>query len=223
MDFLKDKNLNICLVISASCHLFCMISISPIFLSGDIKTYSTKISFLGSILDTVVIAKERDFSLDVYPLAEERDAQSEDLKIREPKKDFFKSRPLSTEKEIPGIMGYKGEDILIHMAFEKDKERLRFRFKDMLVTGNAQNRLLIYKPDIADIGLPLYFFDRDYHVTVKFKISKHGLVEQPVCLVSSGSAYIDRFALRYIRGWQFTPSNEDFQEGVVRLNFGNTL
>ncbi|NQV04375.1 MAG: TonB family protein [Candidatus Omnitrophica bacterium] len=104
----------------------------------------------------------------------------------------------------------------------KKRPMPRIRFKGLLASGAARDRRLLYKPDLSVNRILPAEFSSDSSVTVMFKISRHGFVESPECIMSSGSSEVDQMALRYIRKWQFAPIDEieeGSQEGMVRVVF----
>ncbi|MFH1783197.1 MAG: TonB family protein [Candidatus Omnitrophota bacterium] len=214
------RELKISLIISFSFHLIGMLAVVPVLTPERVRTYSTEISFLGSILERVSIAQSRYPILDIKEIGLGADKRSI---------EFSKPEALGKVKEELGKeealrLQDTREDFIVSMHYKKEKDRFRIKFDGLIIKGEAKNRLLLYKPDISGRAFNLSTFDRDYHVNIRFKISRHGLVEQPECMISSGSSYIDRFAIQYVRKWQFVPLHENsdaFQEGVVRLSFTN--
>lgn len=221
MRLFRDRNLNIAILISASWHIICMFSITPILISGDIRENTTAISFLGSILEKVTAVRERPFSLDRVSMTQmierTRDIASGELSLTQPEAS---SKALSIkpdkEKIIFSESKYKAE---IPRTHYKSEERPRIRFKDVLVAGEALNRMVLYKPDLPKAFVFPSSFSSDYNVSIKFKISRYGFVENPECVISSGSSDIDQMAIRHIRRWQFVPQDEEGQEGIIRISF----
>ncbi|MBU1061680.1 MAG: energy transducer TonB [Candidatus Omnitrophica bacterium] len=224
MHLFKDCNLNIALLISTSWHLLCIFSITPIFISGNINKNHTAVSFLGSILEKVVAVPEKQYSLDRIPLIQKMETLRDIVSVES------SLTPPEAVAKITGSQAGK-EDFMLSKGQEKpfplkmyyvDKKRSRIDFKEAVVTGEARHRGLLYRPAVSEgVVLPFYF-GFDYSVSVRFKISRHGIVERPECIVSSGSSEIDEIAIRNIREWQFVPHGDGLvgeQEGVVHIDF----
>ncbi len=222
--FSKNKALNRSIFISALGHLLCIFFILPTISPDSARNYNTELSFIGSILDRVSVAKEKDLLLEELTNTEKNRIVDEQIAFNEPKElSRVTLEPLN--KDFASDQATKKEDIvIIPRKNAKEKDKIRITINDMSIRGEAENRVLLYKPDVSGLVLPIFYFESDCTVSLKFKISKHGFVEQPECLVSSGSFYVDRLAMLYIRKWQFVPyynGISDFQEGIVRLNFTN--
>jgi len=220
---LKDRNFNIAIVLSATWHLVFMFSISPVLIPVDIKQNSTKISFLGSILKKVAITTERSVSLDKASLIERieraRDIDSRDLVLRPPE-HVSKGVDIESDKERFIFFSDKDEAVVFKRRYKK-QEPSEIRFGKISISGEARNREMLYSPDLSRVATLSPYFGSDYTVTIKFKISRDGFVENPECIFSSGSPDIDQMAIRYVREWQFVPHEgpELIQEGIVRVNF----
>ena len=210
-------------------HLVCIFSIYPILAIGYFRKNSTTISFLGSILEKVIAIPEKVLDLNRFTLIQsdlDRDkniGQMElDLILPE---NAAKADDIQAEKEKFALPKDKDSPVALTRHY-RNKESLHFYFKDFLVTGEAKHRILLYKPDLSNIPVFLSSFGNgsSYNVSVRFTVSKHGFVERPECLISSGSSEIDRMAIRYVRKWQFVPYYEgekDGQEGIVQVTFRN--
>ena len=210
-------------------HLVCIFSIYPILATGYFRKNSTTISFLGSILEKVIAIPEKVLDLNRFTLIQsdlDRDkniGQMElDLMLPE---NAAKADDIQAEKEKFALPKDKDSPVALTRHY-RNKESLHFYFKDFLVTGEAKHRILLYKPDLSNIPVFLSSFGNgsSYNVSVRFTVSKHGFVERPECLISSGSSEIDRMAIRYVRKWQFVPYYEgekDGQEGILQVTFRN--
>lgn len=225
MQLFRDRNLNIAILISTSWHIVCMFSITPILVSNNINKNTATISFLGSILERVTAVQERPFSLDRVSMAQvvekARGISSKKFSLTQPEADLkVLSRNPDKEKIIFSENKYKEEILKGH---HKIKGKPRIRFRDALVTGEAMNRKVLYKPELAKVFVFPSSFSSDYNVSIRFKISRYGFVKNPECIVSSGSFDIDQIAIRYIRRWQFVPQDKDGQEGVIRINLQTEL
>ncbi len=215
MRLFKDRNLNIAILISTSWHLFWMFSVSPVLVRGDISKNSTDISFLGSILEKVIIVSDRPFSLE-----KKRDIAPEEV-ILASHEDISKVVEDTSDKDERVFFKDERKASASKLHYKK-KPKSRIKFKGLLVSGAARNRRLLYRPDLSVNRILPAEFSSDSSVTVMFKISRHGFVETPECLVSSGSSEVDQMALRYVRKWQFAPLDEPiegYQEGMVRVVF----
>ncbi|MBU1148006.1 MAG: energy transducer TonB [Candidatus Omnitrophica bacterium] len=217
MKLLKDRNLNIALLISASWHIICMFSISPVLISPEIRKGYADVSFLGSILENVRAIPEKSIDLDrdsfVEKLEERKTIHSDDFELGLPEV-FSKPAQAKSDKE-ESALSVKKDAGLVSELYSRGRENKRLSFKDVLVSGEAKNRLLLYKPDLPKLPFLLSGF---YEAVIRFIVSKDGIVKYPECIVSSGSSEIDQLAIRYIRRWQFAPHDQD-QEGVVRVKF----
>ena len=237
----KDHNLNIAILLSTSWHLICIFLITPVLASGNIKENSTTVSFLGSILQKVAAVPERPFNLDRVSLMQKieraRDVglgqpslawpetilavPSEARDLRDPS-SIRKNTPrgqLDKEKFMP--FGDRHRTIASKIHYKKRK-RPKVRFKDVVIDGEARDRIVLYKPDLSKLSVFPSSFSSNSNASIRFKISRHGFVEMPECAVSSGSSEVDQMAIRYIRRWQFVPHGEGLeggQEGLVWVKF----
>jgi len=131
-----------------------------------------------------------------------------------------KSVSIQPDKGRSVFPGEKFKDIASRVHYGERKKRM-VRFKDALVAGPAKNRIVLYRPGLPKASLLPSDFNFDYKVIIGFRISRHGFIESPECLLSSGSPHIDELAIRHIRGWQFMPLDEGLgspPEGIVRVN-----
>ncbi len=224
MDLFKNSTLNIAMIISASWHLICIFSIAPIFATADIKQTSATVSFLGSILEQVVATPEKTLALDDFSMARPtEEAGGKAFKLNEPK-PIDKVSTLRTEKEEPVFsLGRRDDVAKIHYQ-KKGKMRIGLKRADVSISGEVENRMLLYSPELPRVSFFPSRFDSDYNVTVKFKVSRHGFVENPECILSSGAPSIDQMAMRYVRKWQFMPSDtHEAHEGMVRIRFSDKI
>ncbi|MDP8230899.1 MAG: energy transducer TonB [Candidatus Gorgyraea atricola] len=216
---LKDRNLNIAIIVSASWHLVCMFSVSPVLISPDIRKDYAAVSFLGSILEKVKPLPEKSIDLDkssfVEKLEERKTVHLDDFELGLPEVFSRSAQAKSDKEEID--LSVKKDVGFISELYSSDRGKRRLRFKDALVGGDAKNRTLLYKPDLPKLP---YLLSGFYEATIRFIVSKDGILRDPECIVSSGSSEIDQLAIRYIRRWQFAPHDED-QEGIVRIKFGD--
>jgi len=224
MQLFKDKELNIAMLISASCHLICIFSIMPILVTGVVKKNKTIVSFLGSILEKVSAIPERQFSLQGFSNDQNREIYQhvglETLDLTPPKNisEILSIRP---DKE-KSILSEKKHSIAISHIHHSKKKTSKIEFKDFNIIGQAKNRTVLYKPPMPMLPVLDSYFSSDYSVSIRFRVSGHGFIEQPECIVSSGSSEVDSIAIRYIRKWQFVPYYEEkdiAQEGIIRLSF----
>lgn len=224
MSFFKDRILNIAILISASCHLVFMFAFAPVFVSAGFKKNDTAIAFLGAILEKIAVVPDRVFSLD-------RSSFIHKLK----RVNYEEAAPVRAALAAPEIsaMVSGGEidkdDFVPSMdkgvaasTHSREKDRPLFSVKKNILEGEAKNRLVLYRPDLTRQPVFGSDFNSDYTVGVKFIITKDGLVQNPECVLSSGSFVMDQAAIRYIRRWQFCPYYDERragQEALIRLNF----
>jgi len=220
----KDHNLNIAILLSTSWHLICIFLITPVLASGNIKENSTTVSFLGSILQKVAAVPERPFNLDRVSLMQKieraRDIGPGQPSLARPE-GILTSPHVELDKEKFMPFGDRHRTIASKIHYKKRK-RPKVRFKDVVIDGEARDRIVLYKPDLSRLSVFPSSFSSNYNASVRFKISRHGFVEMPECTVSSGSSEVDQMAIRYIRRWQFVPHGEGLeggQEGAVRVSF----
>ena len=204
MFLFKDRYLNIAILISASSHLACLFMIEPFIETGPIRSNVASVTFLGSIIEKVVTMPERQFSLDDISLMD----KIEKLKSIEPKnisltppEDVSKGISPQSEKEKFLFPQDRYKDIAFKVEHQM-KPKTRIRFGDTSITGDAKNRIILYKPVLEDFAPLSTEFNSDYDVSIRFKVSPHGFVENPECITSSGSLEADQMAMRYIRKWQ---------------------
>ena len=220
----KDRNLNIAIVISASCHLIGMLSIAPVIVSGNMENTHGTVSFLGSILERVIAVPENSLTLeeDYFIQNLERIAISNPEKISLVSPDVgSKSTAAQPDKGRFTSNNNKGSVPFFGLRQSK-RERPRAEFFDVFIAGEAKDRMLLYKPDLPKVIVLDSDFSLDHEVVVRFRIHQHGFIENPECLMSSGSPEVDRAAIRYIRKWQFVPldsKRDGLQEGMARLRF----
>ncbi len=223
----REKEFNFALLISASWHFFLMLMVVPVFIPGDIKSNRTTISFLGAILEKVITVPEKRIDLDSISFIDKvEDKKRRDLKFR---KDFQlkeagDANKIDTETEKMVISAEKYEGVRVPVKPENVKKRDRITFKEVSLAGAVKDRLLLYKPDLPKPFVPSVSFNSAYRVSVRFSVARDGFVRSPEPVISSGSFEADQAAIRYVRKWQFVPTfeqNEDFEEGIISVNFEN--
>lgn len=220
----KDRILNIAILVSASCHLVFMFTVTPVFVSGDFKKNNTAIAFLGAILEKVAAVPEKVLSPDrtsfIHRLKHANYADSAPGRTAlAPPEISDKVSGAEVDKE--EFMSSIDRGVMVS-AHPRGKGRSLFGVKKSILEGEAKNRLVLYRPDLSRQPLFQSDFNSDYTVGVKFMISKDGLVETPERILSSGSFVVDQAAIRYIRRWQFYPYDDQAgrgQEALIRLNF----
>lgn len=180
--------------------------ISPVILPEHIKQKNITISFLGSILEKVEIAGDHLQSI----------RNIAGVSLPQNIQNTFEDVEKEPSKEQLSVIKDRYEEGFC--SFGRKNESQTIRFHDFLVKGEAKNRLILYKPEISKISVLPSDFRSYYTITLRFKISRHGLIKDPECLISSGSPEIDKLAISYIRKWQFVPGR-DGEEGIVRLSF----
>lgn len=200
-----------------------MLLAAPVLVPVHIKKNTTTISFLGSILEGVVAIPERSLELDKASFIEKieriKDMISGELGLSQPEV-ISKLAVMESDKTAFTPSVKKGRLSIFKLGRKRSRERRTIEFEGALVTGEARNRMILYRPGLPKFSIMLPDFESGYNVVVGFRISRHGFVEDPGCIVSSGSSEIDELALRYIRRWQFVP-HSDTQQAVVRLRFSN--
>jgi len=199
-----------------------MFLVTPVLVSGNIKENLASISFLGSILNRVIVVSEKPASLKkdyfIQNIERTRSDYSRGVRLTSPDIGSKYSIPQSDKEEFVSSEN-KTSSFKLHY---KKISRPKIEFKDALVDGEFNNRVVLYKPDLPEMFLFGSDFRLNYKVTVSFGISRHGYVENPECLVSSGSSEMDQMAMRYVRRWQFIPVKEDAHEaekGILRIVF----
>ena len=227
MILFKDRYLNIAILISGAWHLIFIVSVKPVLLPDNIKRHAASISFIGSFLERVAAVHEKPFDVNHASLIQKIEiagaVNSAVIGLKAPEIGL-KILEIAEDKGEITISSDKNENIVFDTyAIKEDKPKIRFR--DVLVSGAAKDRMVLYKPVLDTAPFFLSDFSSNYNVSVSFKISGYGFVYGPECIESSGSSEIDRIAVRYVRGWQFAPLQDGLDridEGVVRVNFGSS-
>lgn len=220
---LKDRNLKIAILVSASWHFAFIIFITPVILSGNIKKNSTAISFIGSILERVAAVPERPLSLDknyfIRHIESTAAAGLNKVTLTQPK---IISDPIDTQQDKGEFVSYEYKKNSSVFALHTEKKYKHIvEFSDVVVGGDAKNRIVLFNPYLPRVVALDSNFGLDYRVIVGFKISRHGFVERPECIMSSGSPEVDQLALRYIRKLQFMPGtgeSDGLMEGFAAVN-----
>ena len=204
----KDRYLNIAILVSVLWHFLLIVSVNPVFKTGNIIKHDTSISFLGSILERVMPGEEK-------PLMSRSGLKENKIdKVETSDADFINREPEKID-----FFYYSDTGNFFNLNTYRKKEAARVNFSDFFIKGEARDRMIIYKPDLVKVTVLPSDFNSDYSATIKFKISSEGFVKYAECIVSSGFSEIDQVAIRYVKKWQFVPSPEDDQDGVVRVNF----
>ena len=226
MFLLRDRKLNIAILVSLSCHVLFMFSIAPVIMPSGIKGNYGPISFLGSILEDVMPRPEKTLSLDkVYFMRTIEKMGAYDSKgviLRDPQ--IAPKSKIADADKIKFIPSVRKGILALFNLHHKEKKRYRIEFSDIWITGKAKHRAILYKPPLPRTLILNSEFDMNHETVVKFGISRHGFVENPECVISSGSSEIDQMAIRYMRKWQFVPYNEEAyvaQEGSVHIKFNS--
>ena len=221
MRLFKNRTLNIAILASAAWHIIFAFSIAPVLLPGHIHQNHAPIIFLGSILDRVTIGKEKTFIVDKFSLLERvekvKDSASKDISLTQPEivSEFISPDPAKEQF----LISYAEKTAF---KITHKKELADIRFSNFLVKGSAKDRIILYRPNLPKAIILPSDFNAGYSANIKFKISRHGFVESPECITSSGSSEIDQMAIRYIRKWFFVPEctgSESEREGIVRVSF----
>jgi TonB family protein len=219
--FFKNRNLNMAILVSFFWHFVFMLSFSPVLLSPQFKKNSTTISFLGSILEQAVTVQDKNFRLSGFSRSHKIERTggdvSEKLILMPPEKMSREVSPRQDKEKI-AFAENKGETPDIG-SLNKDKKKSVLGFENINVSGSARNRKLLYKPEWEKVPVFSSYLNSDYSVRIRFKISKHGVVENPECVLSSGFSEIDERAIRYIRKWQYVSQDKGEDEGTVHIDF----
>jgi TonB family protein len=223
MLLLKDRTLNIAILVSALWHFVFIFSIKPVLPAGHILEHNTSIAFLGSILENVGSYIAEDPS--IY---QSQDQEKSTRNFR-PKKIFLENKMDELEPSVSGFINIKPEKMKFsyssgdhdpsNLNIYHKKEVAMVNFYDFFIKGDARDRVIIYKPDLDKVTMLPSDFNSDFSANIKFRISKDGFVKYAECVTSSGFFEIDQAAMRYVRKWQFVPASEDNQEGIVRVSF----
>ena len=204
----RDRDLNIAILVSVIWHFIWILLVTPVLMNGNAKMNATNISFLGSILENIVTIPEKPMELDKTSFMEKieriKDMISGELNLGQPEAISKYNTAASDKEEFISSAKKDGPSIL-DLWRKKSRGRQAIEFKDVLIAGEARNRMVLYKPELPKSAIMLSDFESGYNVVVGFRISRHGFVENPECIVSSGSSEIDELSLRYIRRWQFVP------------------
>ncbi|MBU0759998.1 MAG: energy transducer TonB [Candidatus Omnitrophica bacterium] len=218
MLLLKDRYLNIAILVSASCHLVFMLMVTPVFISQDFKKNNTAIAFLGAILEKIVVVPDRASFIHKLKRVNYEEVDPVRTSLAAPEISGKVSGGEADKDDFAPSMD-KGVAASTH---SREKNRPLFSVKKNILEGEAKNRLVLYRPDLARQPVFRSDFNSDYTVGVKFIITKDGLVQNPECVLSSGSFVVDQAAIRYIRRWQFCPYYDERgagQEALIHLNF----
>ncbi|MBU1912091.1 MAG: energy transducer TonB [Candidatus Omnitrophica bacterium] len=209
MSLFRNRALNSAILISVLWHFLLIVSVNPVFKTGDIIKHDTSISFLGSILERIMPGEEK-------PLM----SRSSPKEIKIDKIEIVDAGFINREPEKIDFFYYSDTNNFFNLNAYHKKEAARVNFPDFFIKGEAKDRMIIYKPDLDKVTVLPSDFNSDYSATIKFKISSEGFVKYAECIISSGFSEIDQLAIRYVKKWQFVPSpDEDDQEGVVRVSF----
>ncbi len=224
MWLLRDRDFNIAILVSAACHFIFMFSVSPVLMPVEVKTDLAEVFFLGSIMGRLIAVPERSLSLDrvsfMQKIEMRKEITPEQVSLTPPQA-ISKVLDVTSDKERFSTLADKHETMTFKVRFKK-KESPRITPKTDAITGGAINRLVLYKPDLSRSAIFPFYFSSNYNISIRVRISRHGFVERPECILSSGSFEIDQMAIRYIRRWQFVPHDgdlQDVQEGIIRVSF----
>jgi len=216
----KERNLNIAILLSASWHLFFIASVSPVLLPERIDQNNSTISFLGSIMERINPANERSFVPGQVSLLNKMDKfkgfqpNAPVMKQADNIPEFIVAQRSKEQLSVPAIEG----NAFMFSAYSK-KEAPEIKVSNFLIRGEARDRTIIYRPGMPRIFILPSDFNSDYSANIRFRISRFGFIKNAECITSSGSSEIDQAAIRYIRRWQFVPSDQDNQEGIIRVSF----
>jgi TonB family protein len=197
------------------------------FAPGGFKHYTTTISFLGSILETVSVSQDRAYPMhDRGPFFE---------KLRKIDEFVFELPPPAFTAPVPGgIISSGTPEKKISYRLPVDErpypgravrektyspaEALR---EDMLVRREKDEGMVLYRPELEHLPFFLSDFLSSCVVEVKFTVTPSGTVMRPECVRSSGIPEVDEDAIRNIRQWQYYPAPQSFAmpgEFVVKLH-----
>lgn len=183
-----------------------------------------RISFLGSILD--------ESSLQVVPL--------EESKVKEAARFWFPQRflnpdPLVSERKFTQAI----PDFLADQLLQSYRNEVTFSQRSSSLTnsnflllkteespwvtleGEIRNRAVLYQPKFSDSLKGIDELPEIVSMTLRFRVSKEGIVGQIQPVLSSGYTEVDVWGIRYLRQWRFVEGAE--QEGSLRIHFSKRL
>ncbi len=192
-----SRQLRFSLLVSSLLHLFCFAFISVVFLPRGFSLNSpTRVDFLGSILAGNIYKSE----------------------LGEPKQAVFKvpaEAQINTTgffSSVPAVLPDLEKQSMDYDQFINiDSVPLPAPFlNDTELPADSGEREVIFKPDLPEypewsgsqeVNSGLAVFD--------VYISSAGLIEQLLCVQSSGNPQLDAALTRYIRKWRFAPVDKE--------------
>lgn len=221
----RDRVFNVSFLFSFLWHLFWIFAIC-IVITPTVQPSNLyqEVDFLGPILEKTAF----DLMVEgVKPQTETLYARSTlfadgaCLKPRGPRRKVLrmlipgainKKTPLSVRdylEEAKEIPGYFTEDI--KAAYVKSRSRA-WAF---LIEGPAAEREIIFKPKPLTVPHGLYGDRDEYIIRLKFFVSDNGLVYEVEPVISSGYPEVDLRAIRYLKGWRFSPLYPTGENGTA--------
>ncbi len=203
-----SRNMRIALLISLFWHLFCLSSVSIIFLPRGLEPRSdAAVNFLGSILKSPI-------SFAQGPASGEAGLVNFPAEAEIPRVSNFSARPypyLRTEKDISG----SGNIVDIDASANEGLFAASFIFQK----SSGQKREIIFQPARPEYPEWTRQELKTGCVVFKIFISPDGLVQEIINLQSSANPEIDAALARYIKRWRFAPTADtQGQWQTVKLN-----
>jgi len=228
----KDKRFNLSILFSTLWHLL-WISLIAIIVTPTVQPSNgyQEVDFLGPILEKTAF----DLMVEeITPRAETLYAKSDSftnaiyLKPRGPEREVLQtSIPDSALDPFRFILhdyfaGVKEVPVFVTHDFEsKFQISPENRDNTAFVEGPAAAREVISKPEPVKLPRGLYGDTEEYRVRLKFFIFHNGIPYAVEPIVSSGYPEIDIQAIRFLKGWRFSPvsviENDRSEWGIVDI------
>ena len=219
----KDKIFNIVFVFSFGWHVFWISAIDVIVApSPDLRSGFQEVDFLGPILEKTA------FEI----MAEEVKVQAETLysssacffldrvylKAQGPKRKILKE---FIPDGVFNRFGFSAQDHIgdakeTPMYFAEDRRMVvppagstgrGEMATPTLIEGPARRREIIFKPRVPVVPRGRYGNAEGYSVKLKFCLLPNGVVRYAEPVTSSGYPRIDLEAVKFLKGWRFSPSS----------------
>lgn len=181
---------------------------------------SCRVSFLGSILD--------DYSFKMVPLGE--------IKLEHPAKSWFPAKvltpvPIDAERKNSQEVPILSQPTLAEwnrdteVSYQRPPPAAGSDFRVLKVPGppfvalegEIRERIVLSQPNIIEYFRNNENMPDSLNMSFQLTVSKDGIVQQSVPILSSGKIELDLLGMSYIRQWRFAPQ-ETKQSGLLKIH-----
>ncbi|MFH1848273.1 MAG: energy transducer TonB [Candidatus Omnitrophota bacterium] len=219
----RDKEFSAALLVSILFHAFCMFAVTVVVMPTSFPIAKTStISFLGPLFEKTAFELMLDDANPIFRADYPRlPVASGALKMTHGSSSM--AGPLSVYTPRLKERGFKQKirDMLggfklvpEYVPKSVGREDRAEGDRPFRIEGSASGREILFVPDAPDVNKRTDQAIRIFSVELKFSVDPSGKVESAEPIASSGYPDVDLAAIRYLKGFQFAPS-EPKEDGAI--------